>query len=145
VIETTGQKDMLEQQFANTVVATDPNPNTANLTIADIRLAIEAQFGHQAIPLAISKFRSDSVIQFASQDERDMVALSEILEGHGFDMLLVTWSNRYGGRIVDWDTAVTIDRFPHPCLQPICSRTTPFTPLQHPDPPFHQFQRHMPC
>jgi hypothetical protein len=100
---------MLEQQFANAVVATDPSPNTANITIADISQAIERQFGHQAIPLAIYRFRSDFVMQFASENERDTVALAEILQGHNFDMLLVPWSNRYGGRIVDWHTAVTID------------------------------------
>jgi hypothetical protein len=109
LIETSEQTDILEQQLANAVVATDLSPNTASITVADIRLAIQTQFGNQALPLTISKFRSDFVVSFASQHERDLVALAEILQGQHFHMLLLPWSNRYGGRIVDWDTAVTID------------------------------------
>jgi hypothetical protein len=99
-----------ESQFANAVIATDPNPNTALLTTQDIRLAIEEQFqSPQVIPLTITRFRSEFVIQFATHDERDIVASSEVLWGHNFDMLLTTWNNRHGGRVIDWDTAVTID------------------------------------
>lgn len=101
---------MAESQFANAVIATDPNPNTALLTTQDIRLAIEDQFqSPQVVPLTITRFHSQFVIQFATRDERDIVGSSEILWGHNFDMLLTTWNNRHGGRVIDWDTAVTID------------------------------------
>ena len=55
------------------------------------------------------RFRSDFVIQFATPRERDLVASSEVLEGRGFDVLVITWSNRYGGKIDEWQTEVSID------------------------------------
>lgn len=63
----------------------------------------------EALPVAIMRFRSDFVIQFATPRERDLVASSEVLEGRGFDVLVITWSNRYGGKIVEWQTEVSID------------------------------------
>jgi hypothetical protein len=49
------------------------------------------------------------VIKFATPGERDLVASSEILYGDDFDMLLLRWSNRYGGKITKWQTEVAID------------------------------------
>lgn len=99
----------MEAQFANAVVATQPDPASATLSITEIRFAIESQFGNQAVPVAITRFRSDFVIQFATLHERDTVALAEILSGHNFSMLLLPWSSQYGATTVDWNTAVTID------------------------------------
>lgn len=99
----------MEAQFASAVVATQPDPADANISIADIRLAIENQFGNQAVPVAITHFRSDFLIQFATLHERDTVALAEILHGQSFTVLLLPWSSQHGGTIVDWNTVVTID------------------------------------
>ncbi|CAD6202600.1 unnamed protein product [Miscanthus lutarioriparius] len=93
-----------EAQLVNVVVALDVNPNTANPSISDVRLAIENRFGSDALPVAITRFRSDFVIRFASSHERDLVVSSEVLYGKDFDTLLVRWSNRYGVRTVDWQT-----------------------------------------
>jgi hypothetical protein len=49
------------------------------------------------------------VIQFATLHERDLVASSQILYGEGFDTLLVTWSNKYGAKVIKWQTEVAID------------------------------------
>jgi hypothetical protein len=65
----------VEAQFASAVVATQPDPADANISIADIRLAIENQFGNQAVPVAITHFRSDFLIQFATLHERDTVRM----------------------------------------------------------------------
>jgi hypothetical protein len=97
----------VEAQFASAVVATQPDPADANISIADIRLAIENQFGNQAVPVAITHFRSDFLIQFAALHERDTVALAEILYGQSFTVLLLPWSSQHGGTFVDWNTVVT--------------------------------------
>jgi hypothetical protein len=74
----------------------DVSPATANPSIRDIQLAIEKQFGNEALPVAITFtcFRTDFVIQFATPHEGDTVASLETLEGEGFDMLLIRWSKR---------------------------------------------------
>ena len=93
-----------ETRLANAVVATDVNPATANPSIRDVQLAIEKQFESKALPVSITRFRSDFVIRFASSHERDLVASSQVLYGKDFNTLLVRWSNRYGARTVDWHT-----------------------------------------
>jgi hypothetical protein len=72
----------------------DVSPATANPSIRDIQLAIEKQFGNEALPVTITCFRTDFVIQFATPHEGDTVASLEMLEGEGFDMLLIRWSKR---------------------------------------------------
>lgn len=129
MVELNNEIEATEAQLTNAVIATDASPNTLNLTTTDIQLAVQDQFGSQALPLSVTRFGSDFVIQFATRHERDVVASSEILEGHGFSMLLVTWSNRYGGKTIKWETEVAIDinGFPphafHPsALGPLLSR-----------------------
>jgi hypothetical protein len=116
-----------EARLANAVIAMDVSPPTA--TVRDVQLAIQKQFEGRALPLSITRFRSDFVIQFATPDERDLVTSSEILYGEGFDALLVRWSNRYGAQTVNWETevAIDIDGFPphtfHPsALGPLLER-----------------------
>jgi len=70
---------------------------------------IDYQFQYRAIPLTITPFNSDFVIQFATPHERDLVASSQILHASTFSMLLVCWNNQHGGKISDWNTPVTID------------------------------------
>lgn len=43
-----------------------------------------------------------------------------VLEGRDFSALLVTWSNKYGAKVVDWQTEVAIDitGFPPHALNP---------------------------
>lgn len=61
---------MAEAQLAHAVVATDISPATADPTTKDIRRAILEQFESEVTPVAITRFRSDFVIQFDNQEER---------------------------------------------------------------------------
>lgn len=124
IIETNPGTEMMEAQFANAIVATHVNPSTVSPNIIDVRLAIQNQFHSQIIPVAITRFRSDFVLQFATLHEKDMVTSSRVLHGHGFTMDLVPWTNHYGGTIVEWSTAVSIDisGFPSHAFQPTCLR-----------------------
>lgn len=100
---------MAEAELACALVATDLNPAGAQIDTGDIHFAILSQFESKAQRVAISRFRSDFIVQFGTVSERDLVASSEVMRGIGFDMLVLPWSNRSGATVVDRHTQVAID------------------------------------
>lgn len=101
--------DLQEKHLANAVVAFDASPQGTDIHIRDIYAAISSQFGSEARPVAVTRFRSDFIVQFATQREKETVGAAQILCGNGFNMLLVSWSSRYGSTTLKWETDVVVD------------------------------------